>query len=760
MSVPSASGASSRRLHRIARLLAVLLCLGLPAVLVSRPAYAASLVVNTATDAPSDGACDPTPAGCSIRDALAVAGGAAGPDTITFDPVVTSISLTQGTLDIPADVTITGAANRTTLTAAVAGRIVNVIAGPVTLENLNLNGNFVGSGVSNAALGTLTGLTISNSRISNTTGAPQGGAILNSGFLTVNDAAFDVNSAADGGTIFNTGTLALNGSSIQFASATNTGGIYNLGGTITATRCYISGSSASGPGGGFRNSGGDASFTNCTFSNSSTDTGGGAGMAVDAGTVTLTNVTVASNSVRPNVAGAGILQTGGTVTLRNSLIANNRRATLTTNTLNDLEGTFVSDGYNLVRSPGGATINNISATDVIGSDPLITAAAASHGAGNNLLTHALLPGSPAIDGAVCPGGVTTDQRGVARGTTGTTPCDIGAFESRGFTLNVTGGSGQSTLVNTPFSTPVTLLLAPVSADEPFGSGRLTFTGPSSGAGTIPATGNVTASSDGNVEINFLNANGVAGSYNLQVGGKGITTPALVSLSNTTNAVAGFSSTPAPGSTINFGLATVGTSINRGISVSESGTDTLVVSNVAVSGPNAAEFSVAPTAFSIADGDPATNVTVTCTPSAPGIRTATLTITHNAGAAATYALNCEGTLTPLPSYSSNPAPNGTLNIGTGPVGVAMNAALNITNNGAAPLTISSVVVSGSAAGEFSVTPSTLTVGAGATQPLNVSCTPAFTGTRTATLTVNHNAGEAASYTLTCSSNGIFLPLVGK
>jgi hypothetical protein len=67
---------------------------------------------------------------------------------------------------------------------------------------------------------------------------------------------------------------------------------------------------------------------------------------------------------------------------------------------------------------------------------------------------------------------------------------------------------------------------------------------------------------------------------------------------------------------------------------------------------------------------------------------------------------------------------------------------------------------SAAGEFSVTPSTLTVGAGATQPLNVSCTPAFTGTRTATLTVNHNAGEAASYTLTCSSNGIFLPLVGK
>jgi hypothetical protein len=289
---------------------------------------------------------------------------------------------------------------------------------------------------------------------------------------------------------------------------------------------------------------------------------------------------------------------------------------------------------------------------------------------------------------------------------------------------------------------------------------VTFTGPASGASIIPLTGNVTAASNGEAEINFLYANNIAGTYNVTIGGKGIGTPALVSLSNTTNAVAGFSSTPAPGSTINFGLATVGTSTNRGISVSESGTDTLVVSNIALSGPNAAEFSVAPTSFSIADGEPATNVTVTCTPSAPGIRTATLTITHNAGAAATYALNCEGTLTPLPSYSSNPAPNGTLNIGAGPVGVAMNAALNITNNGAAPLTISSVAISGSAAGEFSVTPSTLTVGAGATQPLNVSCTPAFTGTRTATLTVNHNAGEAASYTLTCSSNGIFLPLVGK
>ena len=57
---------------------------------------------------------------------------------------------------------------------------------------------------------------------------------------------------------------------------------------------------------------------------------------------------------------------------------------------------------------------------------------------------ALLPGSPAIDAgnnALIPAGVTTDQRGLPRIVNGIV--DIGAFESSGFTIAVTSGSGQS-----------------------------------------------------------------------------------------------------------------------------------------------------------------------------------------------------------------------------------------------------------------------------------------------------------------------------
>ena len=76
---------------------------------------------------------------------------------------------------------------------------------------------------------------------------------------------------------------------------------------------------------------------------------------------------------------------------------------------------------------------------------------------------ALLPGSPAIDegsNALIPGGVTTDQRGDSRIVNGTV--DIGAVESQGYTMTVTGGNSQSTNATTAFSTP---LVVTVTANQ-------------------------------------------------------------------------------------------------------------------------------------------------------------------------------------------------------------------------------------------------------------------------------------------------------
>jgi len=81
-------------------------------------------------------------------------------------------------------------------------------------------------------------------------------------------------------------------------------------------------------------------------------------------------------------------------------------------------GNVVSGGHNVVQD---ATCNP-AASDLVIGDALIGSL------GNNggpTFTHALLPGSPAIDaaGAGCPA---TDQRGVTRPQG--PQCDVGAFE--------------------------------------------------------------------------------------------------------------------------------------------------------------------------------------------------------------------------------------------------------------------------------------------------------------------------------------------
>jgi hypothetical protein len=91
---------------------------------------------------------------------------------------------------------------------------------------------------------------------------------------------------------------------------------------------------------------------------------------------------------------------------------------------------------------------SISNGSLIDTDPLL-ALPGSYGGLTQTL--ARLPGSPAIDagGATCSHA--SDQRGVARPQGSS--CDIGAFESRGFTLGSATGTPQSAVIQTSFSSP-------------------------------------------------------------------------------------------------------------------------------------------------------------------------------------------------------------------------------------------------------------------------------------------------------------------
>ena len=144
---------------------------------------------------------------------------------------------------------------------------------------------------------------------------------------------------------------------------------------------------------------------------------------------------------------------------------------------------------------------------------------------------ALLPGSPAIDAgnnALIPAGVTTDQRGLPRIVNGTV--DIGAFESSGFTIAVTSGSGQSTAVSTAFPAPLVATVTANNPSEPVAGGLVTFTPPPSGASATLSGSPATISATGTASVTAT-ANGIVGSYTVSATARGITTPAIFSLTN-------------------------------------------------------------------------------------------------------------------------------------------------------------------------------------------------------------------------------------
>jgi hypothetical protein len=209
-----------------------------------------------------------------------------------------------------------------------------------------------------------------------------------------------------GGGVRNLGTLSLESTVIQDSSAPDLrgGGINNEGQLWVANSAIVGNSSQTG--GGISNSG-TMTLTNVTLSGNTAVYGGAA--IASQGTAALTNVTIAGNLATP---GTGTALTGA-FTMRNTLITGNGDAP-------KCAGSVESLGYNIGSD---ASCNLSGLGDQNGVDPMLGPLADN---GGGTMTHALLPGSPAIDAGDPNGCPATDQRGVARPQG--SGCDIGAFE--------------------------------------------------------------------------------------------------------------------------------------------------------------------------------------------------------------------------------------------------------------------------------------------------------------------------------------------
>ncbi len=229
-------------------------------------------------------------------------------------------------------------------------------------------------------------------------------------------------------------TLTLNALTVSNGTAPlGVGGGIDNNGTVTITNSTLSSNSVRTEGGGIDNNG-TMTITNSTLSsNSSSYTGGGID---NNGTVTITNSTLSGNSA--NSAGGGI-DNNGTMTIINS--------TLSSNSANYGGGIFnkstvTSSGSIVAENTGGdCYIYGTPITDngynLDSSSSCFTASTSLHANpelsplannGGPTQTMALQQGSPAIDqipAASCP---STDQRGVSRPDNAETTCDIGAYE--------------------------------------------------------------------------------------------------------------------------------------------------------------------------------------------------------------------------------------------------------------------------------------------------------------------------------------------
>ncbi|MFO0881808.1 MAG: choice-of-anchor Q domain-containing protein, partial [Gemmataceae bacterium] len=340
----------------------------------------------------------------------------------------------------------------------------------------------------------------------NNAGTSGGGLNQSGGSLAITIATFSDNQANGG-----------DGGGLNF-----TGG---NPGTLVAPlqRVTVSNNTASGNGGGIANSGTSLFVNDFTISgNNITGVGDGGGFAsvgVQASS-SIINTTIANNT--GNGAG-GVSQTAGAMTIGNTLVGDNAGTDIR------LIAAPVELSPNLFETFSGFVPVG---TDITGIDAVL-APLADYGGGTH--TIALLPGSPAINAGTGASG--NDQRGVS--AVGVR--DIGAFESRGFTI--TGSNSLTTIVSTVFQQTtvpgstsqahVTANVTAVAPGEPVVNGKVTFSANTSASGgtALFTSNSATIDAMGVATSGDITANQYFGTYDPLASANGAMTADIGTLIN-------------------------------------------------------------------------------------------------------------------------------------------------------------------------------------------------------------------------------------
>src|SRR5438067_8465487 len=286
--------------------------------------------------------------------------------------------------------------------------------GPLTITNCEIAYNIGGGGAvkarSSGAMTNISGSNFHDNQSNGTAGGGYGGGlqVFDGPTLTINNSSFTKNGAVHGGAIYvsTNATLNVNDSTFSGNSSAHTGGAIDNAGTATLSRVTLDHNStdpeAGGEGGGLYNSA-TATLENVTLSGNSSTTGGGINTAWGSGPITLTNVTLNGNSAP---TGGGIYNGGAFV---NGSVALTLKNTL----LN--KGSNGTNCYNFGGVGGDHSLSDDGSCGFSAGDnvtDLFLGPLANNG--GPTLTHLPQPGSRANDNGTNTGAPATDQRGLKR----------------------------------------------------------------------------------------------------------------------------------------------------------------------------------------------------------------------------------------------------------------------------------------------------------------------------------------------------------
>ncbi|HZU27992.1 MAG TPA: choice-of-anchor D domain-containing protein [Bryobacteraceae bacterium] len=236
----------------------------------------------------------------------------------------------------------------------------------------------------------------------------------------------------------------------------------------------------------------------------------------------------------------------------------------------------------------------------------------------------------------------------------------------------------------------------------------------------------------------------------------------ITLSGTGQAVPN-ATTATPG-TLTFTDQNVNTtSVPLSFALNNGGTGALTISSVTITGANAADFTRVTGASNCGSSlaaNSSCSIYITFTPSAPGSRTALVTVTDNANntAGSTQTVTLNGNGIGIPNATGLPASLsfGNQNLAT----TSSGQSVTLNNTGTGTLTISRIGFGGTDPGDYAVSNTTCgaTLAVGANCSITVTFSPLKAGSRPATLVVSDNSGNtAASQTVNLTGTGVAVPI---